>query len=44
MTVARWPNRDFARIAWELPERLPEYDFLEADLPFVRSLASAARW
>jgi len=37
-------SRDFARIAWELPERLPEYDFLEAYLPFVRSLASAARW
>ncbi len=30
---------EFASIVWELPERLPQYDFLEADVEFVRSLA-----
>jgi 8-oxo-dGTP diphosphatase len=30
----------FERIAWETPQRLPEYDFLEGDLDFVRRLAS----
>jgi 8-oxo-dGTP diphosphatase len=35
-------SRDFARIAWERPERLPDYDFLEADLEFVRALAGPA--
>jgi len=32
-------NRTFAEIRWEVRARLPEYDFLEADLPLVRSLA-----
>jgi 8-oxo-dGTP diphosphatase len=36
-------SRDFARIAWEPAERLPEYDFLEGDLEFVRGLARAAQ-
>jgi 8-oxo-dGTP diphosphatase len=30
----------FERIAWEHPERLPEYDFLEGDVDFVRRLAA----
>lgn len=30
----------FERIAWERPERLPEYDFLEGDLDIVRRLAA----
>lgn len=30
----------FERIAWETPERLPEYDFLDGDLDFVRRLAA----
>ncbi len=34
-------SRDFARIAWELPERLTEYDFLEGDLEFLRRLSPA---
>lgn len=34
-------SRDFARIAWELPERLTEYDFLEGDLEFLRRLPPA---
>lgn len=32
-------NLDFAQIAWEDPVRLPEYDFLEGDVDFVRRLA-----
>ena len=32
-------NLNFERIVWEAPERLPEYDFLEADEGFVRDLA-----
>jgi 8-oxo-dGTP diphosphatase len=32
-------NLEFAQIAWALPERLPEYDFLEGDRDFVRMLA-----
>ncbi len=32
-------NRVFERILWEKPERLPDYDFLEADAGFVRRLA-----
>ena len=36
-------SRDFARIVWETPERLPEYDFLEGDLELVRGLARSAR-
>ncbi len=35
-------SRDFARIVWETPERLPEYDFLEGDVEFVRGLARSA--
>jgi 8-oxo-dGTP diphosphatase len=33
-------NLDFAQIAWVERERLPEYDFLEGDVAFVRKLAS----
>jgi 8-oxo-dGTP diphosphatase len=32
-------NREFASVVWETPERLPEHDFLEADVGFVRGLA-----
>lgn len=32
-------NLDFERIAWESSARLPDYDFLEGDLAFVRKLA-----
>ena len=31
-------NRDFAQIRWEVPERLSDYDFLEGDAEFIRSL------
>ncbi len=31
-------NLDFEQIAWERPERLPEYDFLEGDVRFVAKL------
>lgn len=30
-------NREFADMVWEVPQRLPEYDFLEGDVEFVRS-------
>ena len=30
----------FERIVWELPARLPEYDFLDGDVDFVRRLAA----
>lgn len=33
-------NRVFAEILWELPERLPTHDFLEADRKFIRELAA----
>ena len=33
-------NLDFAQIAWVERNRLPEYDFLEGDVAFVRELAS----
>ena len=33
-------NLEFERILWESKSRLPEYDFLEGDLEFVRHLAS----
>jgi 8-oxo-dGTP diphosphatase len=33
-------NLDFAQIAWVERRRLPEYDFLEGDIEFVRRLAS----
>jgi len=32
-------NLDFEQIAWEKPERLPEYDFLEGDVTFVSRIA-----
>jgi 8-oxo-dGTP diphosphatase len=31
-------NRDFEQIRWESPERLADYDFLEGDAQFIRSL------
>jgi 8-oxo-dGTP diphosphatase len=31
-------NRDFEQIRWEVPERLGDYDFLEGDAEFIRSL------
>ena len=34
-------NLAFEQIRWESPERLPDYDFLEGDVDFVRTLASA---
>ncbi len=33
-------NLDFAQIAWVERSRLPEYDFLEGDVAFVRRLAA----
>jgi 8-oxo-dGTP diphosphatase len=30
----------FERIVWEVPERLPQYDFLDGDVDFVRRLAA----
>ena len=30
----------FERIAWESPQKLPEYDFLDGDIDFVRRLAA----
>lgn len=32
-------NREFEQFRWEARQRLPEYDFLEGDLDFVRRLA-----
>jgi 8-oxo-dGTP diphosphatase len=32
-------NVEFERILWERREKLPEYDFLEGDVEFVRRLA-----
>lgn len=34
-------NREYHDLRWESPERLPEYNFLEGDLDFVRRLASS---
>lgn len=31
--------RTFQQIAWERPEALPDYDFLDGDLDFIRQLA-----
>jgi mutator protein MutT len=31
-------NHVFERIEWEEPQRLPDYDFLDADIQFVRKL------
>ena len=33
-------NLDFAQIAWAPRNRLPDYDFLEGDVEFVRRLAA----
>ena len=35
-------NREFADIRWEDRAKLPEYDFLEGDVEFVRELARSA--
>jgi 8-oxo-dGTP diphosphatase len=35
-------NRIFAEIAWVEPKLLPEFDFLEGDVDFVKRLAAAA--
>jgi 8-oxo-dGTP diphosphatase len=32
-------NLQFEQILWEDPRRLPAYDFLQGDVPFVRRLA-----
>jgi len=34
-------NLDFAQIAWVAPESLPDYDFLEGDIAFVKQLSSS---
>ena len=34
-------NREFDEIVWESKHRLPDYDFLEGDIEFVRRLAAA---
>lgn len=34
-------NREYHDLRWEKPELLPEYDFLEGDVDFVRSLAGS---
>jgi len=34
-------NLDFAQITWVERSRLPDYDFLEGDVEFVRRLAAA---
>jgi 8-oxo-dGTP diphosphatase len=36
-------NRGFAQIRWESPERLLDYDFLEGDAEFIRSLTPRVR-
>jgi 8-oxo-dGTP diphosphatase len=33
-------NLAFERIEWQSPTKLPEYDFLDGDVEFVRRLAS----
>ena len=35
----RLHNRQFARMLWETPARLPDYDFVDGDAEFVRCLA-----
>ena len=35
-------NLDFAQIVWERREKLPDYDFLEGDVEFVRRLAGGS--
>jgi 8-oxo-dGTP diphosphatase len=34
-------NLDFAQITWAERQRLPEYDFLEGDVKFVKKLAQS---
>ena len=34
-------NREYHDLRWEKRERLPEYDFLEGDVDFVRTLADS---
>ena len=34
-------NLDFAQISWVPRDRLPEYDFLEGDIEFVRRLGNS---
>jgi 8-oxo-dGTP diphosphatase len=36
-------NLDFAQITWTPRNRLPDYDFLEGDVEFVRRLAATTR-
>jgi len=33
-------NLEFEQIVWETPVHLPDYDFLEGDIAFVRMLSS----
>jgi hypothetical protein len=33
-------NRQFARVLWETPERLSDYDFVDGDHPFLSRLAA----
>jgi 8-oxo-dGTP diphosphatase len=33
-------NREFERILWESKTRLPQYDFLDGDIEFVKRLAA----
>jgi len=35
-------NREYHDLRWEKRERLPEFDFLEGDVDFVRSLAGSS--
>jgi len=35
-------NREYHDLRWEKRERLPEYDFLEGDVDFVRALAGSS--
>jgi 8-oxo-dGTP diphosphatase len=34
-------NREYYDLRWEKPERLPEYDFLDGDVDFVRFLTGS---
>jgi len=36
-------NLDFAQIVWEVPEKLPDYDFLEGDITFVSKVSRQER-
>ena len=37
-------NRIFAEVRWVKPADLPQFDFLEGDVPFVRELAAGAHF